>query len=95
MKITRWSCFAFHLFALASVAASPIATANDDTKAETKITDKRHPDYIRCRSEKVIGSLSKRNRVCLTNRQWEETSRKGNDLAREMAADNTNRPNGN
>jgi hypothetical protein len=96
MRISFWSFLAVQLVALFA-AALPVAVihAEDERKTEPKITDRSHPDYVRCRSEKVIGSLSKRNRVCLANRQWEEVSRKGNDLAREMANDNTSRPSGN
>lgn len=49
-----------------------------------KITDKKHPDYVRCKSEPVIGSLAKRKRTCLTNRQWELNARDGNDTSREF-----------
>ncbi|MEO1043864.1 MAG: hypothetical protein AAFX04_00315 [Pseudomonadota bacterium] len=48
-----------------------------------KITDRSHPDYVRCKSERVMGSLAKRKRTCMTNRQWEQTARDGNDLSRE------------
>ncbi len=46
-----------------------------------KITDKNHPDYVRCRTEPVIGSLARKRRVCMTNEQWEEAARVGNRFA--------------
>lgn len=52
--------------------------------AKKKIKDRRHPDYVRCRSEAIIGSLAKKRRVCMTNRQWAEAAREGNAYARDM-----------
>lgn len=49
-----------------------------------KITDKEDPDYVRCKSEPVIGSLTRRKRTCLTNRQWDLNARDGNDASREF-----------
>lgn len=95
MKISIRAFAAFQMVAIAAAMMLTPMSHAEDAKAEPKVTDRRHPDYVRCKSEKVIGSLSKRNRVCMTNREWEETSRRGNDLAREMANDNTSRPGGN
>ncbi|MEO1043863.1 MAG: hypothetical protein AAFX04_00310 [Pseudomonadota bacterium] len=53
-----------------------------------KITDRSHPDYVRCKSERVMGSLAKRKRTCMTNRQWEQAARDGNDLSREFLQQN-------
>ena len=69
--------------------ADAVQTANPK-----KITDRNHPDYIRCRTEDIIGSRAKKRRICLTNRQWADVNQKGNQLAREMADDNTSRPAG-
>lgn len=70
--------------ALASAdTESPEATKMADATA-TPITDKSHPDYVRCRSERVIGSLAKRNKTCKTNREWEEVARVGNRGARDI-----------
>lgn len=96
MKPTFLSATAL-LFFTASVATAQDAPASDATTTETEpkeITDRRHPDYVRCKSERVIGSLSKRRRVCLTNRQWAELSRDQSALAREFAQENTSRPGG-
>ncbi len=79
-----------------AIAGEKEAKAETTATAEKKkkITDRSHPDYVRCRSEKVIGSLAKRRRICMTNREWAETSRKGNSMAREIAEENTSRPGG-
>jgi hypothetical protein len=61
---------------------SPTLTAT--TTAAAPITDKTHPDYVRCRSERVIGSLAKRTKTCMTNREWEVASRVGNQGARDI-----------
>lgn len=49
-----------------------------------KITDRNHPDYIRCRTESVIGSRAKKRRICLTNTQWREVARNGNEVTEEF-----------
>ncbi len=81
-------------------AATPATTAqnNDAAKAETeievvdqkptKITDKSHPDYVRCKSQSVIGSRAKRTRVCITNKEWALAARRGNEGARDIVGAN-------
>jgi hypothetical protein len=49
-----------------------------------KITDRTHPDYVRCRSERVMGSLAKRTRTCMTNREWLRVTVEGNKRANEL-----------
>ncbi|VAW03392.1 hypothetical protein MNBD_ALPHA04-753 [hydrothermal vent metagenome] len=49
-----------------------------------KITDRNHPDYRRCRSEPIIGSLARKRRVCMTNREWTAFIREGNKRSREL-----------
>ncbi|MEO9468999.1 hypothetical protein [Parasphingorhabdus sp.] len=56
-------------------------------KEKKKITDKRHPDYVRCRSRPVIGSLAKKTRVCMTNQEWKVANREGSKRSREMVED--------
>lgn len=91
--------FPLILVAGALIAAPALAqNAGEDSAVETKdavtakpvkvtkkkIKDRRHPDYVRCRSESIIGSLAKKRRVCMTNRQWTEAAREGNAYSREM-----------
>ncbi|MEP2103333.1 MAG: hypothetical protein ABJP02_08460 [Parasphingorhabdus sp.] len=61
-----------------------------DAKAKPaqKITDKRSPDYVRCRIEPVASSILKTRRVCMTNREWKLAIRLGNKYATEFVADN-------
>ncbi len=69
------------------ISFSPVSAAEDKDVAEkkkTKITDRRHPDYVRCRSEPVIGSLARKKRVCMTNREWTAHNAEGNKRSREM-----------
>ena len=70
------------LAAALSVPSLPAVAQESDAGGSTKITDKDHPDFIKCRMERVLGSLAKRRKTCLTNRQWEEFARRGNDNAR-------------
>ena len=76
------------LAAAIALPATPLAAQGADAEQATKITDKDHPDYIKCRTERVIGSLAKRRKTCLTNRQWEEFARRGNDNARRTVEEN-------
>lgn len=64
--------------------AAPNQTVAAATNAAEPITDKNHPDYMRCRSERVIGSLAKRKKTCMTNREWEAAARSGNRGARDI-----------
>ncbi|NCO47454.1 MAG: hypothetical protein GW808_10325 [Sphingomonadales bacterium] len=85
-----WRFLMKYIFlALAStlVFVAPVQAQDQGTKEATettkksgkpkKITDRRHPDYVRCRSEPVIGSLTKKRRLCMTNAAWVEYIRKG------------------
>ncbi len=67
--------------------------AADDEKSETlvveaeKITDRDHPDYVKCRSEPIIGTRARKKRVCMTNSQWAAAAAEGNEVARRMVTD--------
>jgi hypothetical protein len=63
----------------------------DAPKAETakatpdgKITDKNHPDYVRCRSEPVLNSRAARVKICRTNKEWAQASREGSRQTQEF-----------
>ena len=55
---------------------------------DKKITDRSHPDYVRCKSEAVIGSRARRKRTCMTNREWELAARRGNEDSRNLVNQN-------
>jgi hypothetical protein len=89
------------LASLLSLQAAPEASQETEAKAEPnievidkkpkkkkKITDKSHPDYVRCKSESVIGSRARRKRTCMTNREWAVTARRGNEASRDFVGDN-------
>ncbi|MEP2103331.1 MAG: hypothetical protein ABJP02_08470 [Parasphingorhabdus sp.] len=59
-----------------------------EEKKPEKITDRGHPDYVRCRSEPIIGSLSRKRRICMTNAQWVAYTRKGSSESKEFVDDN-------
>lgn len=74
-----------------STLAGETATVEDVTKKDKKpkkITDRKHPEYVRCRSEPIIGSLSRKKRVCMTNREWAAHNREGSKRSREFVDDN-------
>ena len=56
---------------------SAAAESSDKAKKPKKVIDRRDPNYVRCRSEPVIGSLTKKKRICMTNAEWVEYVRKG------------------
>lgn len=73
-------------------ATSARAAGTDSSEAESKkprtITDRRDPDYVRCRSEPIIGSLARKRRVCMTNSEWVEYTRTGSEYSKEFVEDN-------
>ncbi len=82
---------------VATAFTVPSAMAADGDKSEErtekakkpkKITDRRHPDYVRCRSEPIIGSLAKKRRICMTNNEWAAYTRTGSQNAKEFVEDN-------
>ncbi|NCO47455.1 MAG: hypothetical protein GW808_10330 [Sphingomonadales bacterium] len=81
------------LFTATIVLTAPSVHAADSDKSETKsekperITDRRHPDYVRCRLEPIIGSLAKKRRVCMTNQQWAAHIQEGNRRANQFVSD--------
>ena len=94
----------FTLLAAATVfalQAAPEATEAPEPKSDPaievtekrpekkkKITDKSHPDYVRCKSEPGSGSRAKRKRTCMTNKEWALISRRGNEATRDFVGDN-------
>ena len=60
----------------------PLSAQDEGVAQSVGVTHEDHPDFIKCRMERVLGSLAKRRKTCLTNRQWEEFARRGNDNAR-------------
>ena len=68
-------------------AAVNIEDAVSTVKKPKKITDRKHPDYVRCRSEPIIGSLARKRRVCMKNKQWAAHSREGSKRSREFVED--------
>jgi hypothetical protein len=73
-----------------SAFAGETATVEDAVKKEKpkKITDRNHPDYVRCRSEPIMGSLARKRRICMTNQEWAAYNREGGKRSREFVDDN-------
>ncbi|MGP1283181.1 MAG: hypothetical protein ACTS1X_09410 [Parasphingopyxis sp.] len=42
------------------------------------------PDLVRCQRRPVPGSLRREVRICLTNRQWDQVFRAGNDDVQDL-----------
>lgn len=73
------------------IASAPALAQSDSSEPERdakgKIKDKDHPQYIKCRTEPVIGSRAKKRRVCLTNAEWDRVAREGNATADKLVED--------
>jgi len=80
-----------------AVLADPPSAATDETVSVVvtgeaaakpaptgKITDPKHPDFVRCRSEAVLNSRAQRVRVCRTNKEWAASARDGNRQTQEL-----------
>lgn len=87
------SLFALQATPQAADKAKPEAKADPEIEVvETKpvkITDKNHPDYVKCKRESVIGSRARKRKVCKTNKQWVADTRKGNRHSRELIEANS------
>lgn len=77
------SSFAGKADAAAFIGASEVKKADKPKK----ITDRSHPDYVRCRNRPTMGSLARKQRICMTNREWVVHNRKGNAQSREFVDD--------
>lgn len=71
------------------------ASATEKAAKTEKITDRNHPEYMRCRREAVIGSRAKKRKICMTNREWALAARKGNEGTRSIVEDAQSGLNGN
>ncbi len=65
------------------VEPNPKGMTQKEIRAFNAKLDRKHPFYIRCVSTIEIGTLSKRQYSCRTNRQWALADRIGNENARE------------
>lgn len=78
------------VIAMPAQAEEKAETAQAAVKADKKpkkIKDRRHPDYVRCRSEPIIGSLARKRRICMTNREWIAHNNEGNRRSKEFVQD--------
>lgn len=95
MTFTIIAASLFALQATPQAADAAKAEAKDETQIEVvetkpiKITDKKHPDYVLCKRESVIGSRARKRRICKTNREWVALNRKGNQHSRDLIEANS------
>ena len=61
-----------------SVAAGNTQTENSEEASASGLRRGRDPDAIRCQRRRILGSLNRTKRFCLTNRQWREIFLNGN-----------------
>ena len=85
-----------------AAAVAPVdVSAPDTTKmtlSEVKAFNAKvgvgHPQYIRCRTVSVTGSLVKRGRVCRTATEWAKLQEDGNEQARAITDYSRTKPSG-
>lgn len=82
------------LIAALMISWPAAAKDNDDgqvaqnvSKKPQTVTDRRDPNYVRCRSEPIIGTKSRTRRVCMTNAEWKTHIQNGSDRANEFMDD--------
>ncbi|WP_156472227.1 hypothetical protein [Sphingorhabdus sp. M41] len=92
--VPTFSLLALVAMSPTSASATPAAafagtdTVEEPAKKTLKLSDRRHPDYVRCRSEPIIGSLAKKRRICMTNKEWAHYVRTGSRYSKEFVDDN-------
>ena len=64
--------------------AGPIRMKPSEIRAYNATLTPDHPNYIRCTTEVVTGTLAKKVRTCRTNQNWARIGADGNDKARRM-----------
>lgn len=74
-------------FWVLSVLLATAAHAETGAVSDAK-KDRRDPDYVRCRLLDVTGSLVKKEKVCRTNREWEQLRIRGNSEAERFIEQN-------
>jgi len=62
-------------------AAAVPQPAPEQVKVE-KITDRSHPDFVRCERYQVVGSRARFKKQCFTNREWDRIAAAGNRSSR-------------
>ncbi len=71
-----------------AMTIQPLASAHANTPAAApaavKITDKTHPDYVRCKTFSEIGSLVRKIKACRTNAEWKKINEAGNKTAEDI-----------
>jgi hypothetical protein len=91
MKILVQTLITGALAATALTVPSAFAAKTDDSEAQSKkpkkITDRRDPNYVRCRSEAIIGSLTRKRRICMTNAEWTEYVKVGSRDSKQFVED--------
>src|SRR5688572_22372162 len=70
----------------------PSLMTSTEIRAYNDGLDSKHPYYIRCRKDPVVGSLARKLRVCRTNEEWKRFAEMGNDSGREVMDDVTRAP---
>lgn len=66
--------------AAALLVPGPALSSEPEEEAEETLS-RSDPNYVRCRTRRVTGSNARRERICMTNQQWEQMARHGNEDA--------------
>lgn len=89
MRLTNRPAISVALATIPLMLAAP-AFAQDENADPTpteQAEEQPEDQELICRTERVIGSLAKRRKTCLTRAEWERVATKGNAFARKLVSD--------
>lgn len=66
---------------------APSQMTSSEIRTYNEGLDSKHPYFIRCKRDPVVGSLVRKLRVCRTNYEWKRFAEMGNDSGREILGD--------
>ena len=71
---------------------APSLMTPTEIRAYNQGLDFKHPYYIRCRKDPMVGSLVRKLRVCRTNEEWKRFAAQGENNGREILDEMSHAP---
>jgi hypothetical protein len=71
---------------------APSLMTPTEIRAYNEGLDLKHPYYIRCKKDPVVGSLARKLRVCRTNEEWKQFAAQGQNNGREVLDEMSHAP---
>lgn len=86
--------FALQVSAVSTPPANTATMSISEVKAHNASLAPADPNFIKCRTIPVTGSLAKRGKACRTNLEWTKLQEDGNEHARAIADYSRSKPGG-